>query len=439
MTTRSYPAKNPGEPVGVAILGHGTVGSEVLRLLTENQDDFAQRIEGPIVVRGVAVRDLNKAAAKAPRELLTTDAEALVNRDDVDIVIELIGGIDIPRPLVLAALRAGKSVVTANKALIAAHGAELSEAAREGGADLFYEAAVAAAIPLVGPLLRSLAGEKINKIIGVVNGTTNFILSAMAQTGADYGATLQEAIDLGYAEADPTADVEGFDAQSKAAILAQLAFHTRVTADEVYREGISQITAEDFQSAKEIGCTIKLLSICERLDNDRISVRVYPALISLDHPLASVSGPYNAVVIDSEAAGQLMFTGAGAGGAPTASAVLGDFVGAARNKVHGGRAPGESTYAGLTIAPFGETITRYYVSMEVTDRPGVLSEVSATFAAHNVSLKTVRQEGEGDTAMLSVLTHRSTEAELAACVEALRNLEAVAAVTSVIRREGIEA
>ncbi|AKK02868.1 homoserine dehydrogenase [Corynebacterium epidermidicanis] len=433
------PGKGIGTPVGVAILGRGTVGAEVMRFMQEYSFDLENRIGGPLELRGVAVSNVEKHASEVPAELLTTDARALIARDDVDIVVEVIGGIDYPRELILEALKAGKSVVTANKALVAAHSDELAAAADAAGVDLYFEAAVAAAIPVLGPLRRSLAGDRIESVMGIVNGTTNFILDAMDSTGASYDDMLAEATRLGYAEADPTADVGGHDAASKAAILATLAFHTRVTANDVYCEGITHVTAKDIAAAKEAGYTIKLLAICERFTSDdgteKISARVHPTLIPRDHPLASVSKSFNAIFVEAEAAGRLMFYGNGAGGAPTASAVLGDLVGAARNKVHGGRAPGDSTYANLPIAAFGEVHTRYHVDMEVADRIGVLAEIADLFASCGVSLRTVRQEDNGDTARLIIVTHSAAESDLAAVIIKLKNMAAVKSVNSVIRLE----
>ena len=430
----------PVGPVGVALLGYGTVGEAVYRLLEENHEHFVQRIGGDIEVRGVAVSDASKPRDGVPSELLTDDAVGLVERDDVDIVVEVIGGIDYPREIVLKALRAGKSVVTANKALVAAHSAELAAAADEAGVDLYYEAAVAAAIPVLGPLRRSLAGDQVKSVMGIVNGTTNFILDAMESTGASYDEMLAEAMRLGYAEADPTADVEGHDAASKAAILSSLAFHTRVSYDDVYCEGISHITAEDIEAAKTAGYVIKLLAICERIVDaegvEKVSARVHPTLVPKDHPLASVKKSFNAIFVDAEAAGQLMFYGNGAGGNPTASAVLGDLVGAARNKVHGGRAPGESTYANLPLADFGEVPTRYHLDMEVNDRVGVLADVAQQFAHRGISLLTVRQEGSDNGARLVVVTHAAREADLADTAESLKSLDAVKSVNNVIRLEG---
>lgn len=437
--TTFQPGKGAGEAVGIAILGYGTVGSQVLRLMHENADEFTHRAGGPLQVKAVAVNNMEKHRDSLAAKLgvLTDDARAAIARDDVDIVVEVIGGIDYPRELVLNALRNGKSVVTANKALVAAHSAELAEAADEAGVDLYFEAAVAAAIPVVGPLRRSLAGDRVLSVAGIVNGTTNFILDGMDSTGASYDDMLAEATRLGYAEADPTADVEGYDAASKAAILASLAFHTRVTADDVYREGITSITPEDIAAAKQAGNTIKLLAVCERLvdeqGNESVSARVHPTLVPRSHPLASVDKSFNAVFVEAEAAGRLMFYGNGAGGNPTASAVLGDIVGAGRNKVFGGRAPGESTYANLPIADFGDVPTRYHIDLEVEDRIGVLNELTQLFAEHSISLRTVRQEDRGDHARLILVTHTAAERDLAATVAQLKDLEPVKRVSSVIR------
>lgn len=430
-------AKGEGATVGVALLGFGTVGAEVFRLLGENRDAFAARIGGPAEIRGVAVSNLDKERPGVPKELLTTDAKALIARDDIDLVVEVIGGIDYPRELVLEALKSGKSVVTANKALVAAHADELADAAEAAGVDLYFEAAVAAAIPVVGMLRRSLAGDQIQRISGIVNGTTNFILDAMETTGATYDDALAEATRLGYAEADPTADVEGHDAASKAAIMASLGFHTRVKFEDVHCEGISSITAEDIKAANEAGYSIKLLAICERIEDENgvesVAARVHPTLVPKDHPLASVSKSFNAIFVEAEAAGSLMFYGNGAGGNPTASAVLGDVVGASRNIIHGGRAPGENTYANLPVADFGQVTTRYHIDMEVPDRTGVLATISSVFSENGVSIRTVRQEEFGGTARLIVVTHSAREHVLHSIVERLGGLDDVIEVSSVIR------
>jgi homoserine dehydrogenase len=427
------------EALKVALLGCGSVGSQVVRLLREQSDDLAARVGAPLELVGVAVR-----RPDAPREvdidpgLLTTDAEGLV-RSGADVVIEVIGGLEPARSLILGALEHGASVVTANKALLAEDGPTLYSAADKANRDLYFEAAVAGAIPILRPLRESLAGDRVRRVLGIVNGTTNFILDKMDSTGAGFSEALEEAQALGYAEADPTADVEGFDAAAKAAILASLAFHTRVSAADVHREGISDVTAADVVSAREMGSVVKLLAICdlsEGPDGPAVSARVHPAMIPRTHPLASVREAFNAVFVESEAAGQLMFYGPGAGGAPTASAVLGDLVTVARNRLNEVRGVGESTYADLEVLPMGRTSTRYHVALDVDDRAGVLAAVAHAFAEHGVSIQTVRQEGRGDDAQLVVVSHRATDEALAATVEQLRTMPDVRDVTSVMRVEG---
>jgi len=443
---RAEPAGRVGAaPIRVAMLGCGTVGGEVVRLLREQAADLAARVGAPVELVGVAVRRPHRHPELG--ELLTTDASALVTRPDVDVVVEVIGGIEPVRTWLLEALKAGKSVVTANKALLAEDGAGLAEAADSSGADLYYEASVAGAIPLLRPLRESLAGDRITRVAGIVNGTTNFILSSMAASGASYADALDEATRLGYAEADPSADVDGYDAASKAAILASLAFHTRVTAADVHCEGIRNVSAVDIAAARRLGCVIKLLAICERTgDPESVSARVYPAMIPAAHPLAAVDGAFNAVFVEAEAAGQLMFYGQGAGGAPTASAVLGDLVAVARNRVVGGRGPRESTYASLPVRPMGSVPTRYHVSLDVADRAGVLATISGAFAAQGVSIAAVRQTSSDgaepvvraqarSSARLVVVTHVAPESALAATVIELAGLEIVNGVESVLRVE----
>jgi homoserine dehydrogenase len=424
----------------VALLGCGVVGSEVARLLITQADDLAPRVGARLELAGIAVRRVSHPrAAEIDRALLTADAYSLVNRSDVDIVVEVIGGIEPARSLLLAALKNGKPVVTANKALLAEDGAEIYGAVREYQGDLYYEASVAGAIPLLRPLRESLAGDTVHRVLGIVNGTTNFILDRMDSSGAGFAESLEEAQALGYAEADPTADVEGFDAAAKAAILASLAFHTPVTAADVHREGITEVSAADIGSARALGRVVKLLAICERCDAENgqgISVRVHPAMIPRSHPLAAVAEAYNAVFVEAESAGRLMFYGAGAGGTPTASAVLGDIVAVARNKLAGTRGPDASTYAGLPVMPMGETITRYHVSLDVADRPGVLAPVAAAYAKHDVSIETVRQVSRGGQAQLVIVTHTARDEALAATVRDLEALSVVRAVASVMRVEG---
>ncbi|MFL6061781.1 MAG: homoserine dehydrogenase [Marmoricola sp.] len=437
MTTKE-PAK--AGPVRVALLGCGVVGTQVARLIAEQADDLTARVGAPVELAGIAVRRLGlERDAALPTELFTTDAEELVRREDVDVVVEVIGGIEPARSLILAALESGASVVTANKALLAEDGATLFAAAESAGRDLYYEASVAGAIPILRPLRESLAGDKVTRVLGIVNGTTNFILDKMDTSGAGFSEALEEAQALGYAEADPTADVEGFDAAAKAAILASLAFHTRVTAADVYREGIAEVTASDVASARAMGSVVKLLAICSRVegpDGPAVSARVHPAMIPTSHPLASVRGAYNAVFVESEAAGQLMFYGPGAGGAPTASAVLGDLVTVARNRLSDVRGAGESAYADLPVVPMGSTETRYHVQIDVDDKAGVLAAVAQAFAEHDVSISTVRQEGRGDDAQLVVVSHAATDADLASTVDAIRRMAFVRDVSSVMRVEG---
>jgi homoserine dehydrogenase len=427
------------DAIRVALLGCGVVGSQVVRLLDEQADDLAARIGAPLELAGIAVRRPARHA-DLPPELVTTDAESLVTRDDVDIVVEVVGGIEPVRSLLLTALASGKSVVTANKALLADDGATLHDAAARAGVDLYYEAAVAGAIPLLRPLRESLAGDRITRVMGIVNGTTNFILSRMDATGAGFDEALAEATELGYAEADPTADVDGYDAAAKAAILAGLAFHTRVTASDVYREGIGEVTAADIASAQAMNCTIKLLAICERTAVDgveSVAVRVHPAMLPRTHPLAGVGDAFNAVFVEAEAAGSLMFYGRGAGGAPTASAVLGDLVAVARHRVSGSRGAGESAYAQLPVLPMGEIPTRYHVALDVADQPGVLAAVAGAFAEQGVSIQTVRQEGRGDAATLVLVTHTARDAALAETVQHLSGMSFVRRAASVMRVEGM--
>jgi homoserine dehydrogenase len=432
----------PLTPLRVAMLGCGVVGSEVARLIIEQAADLRARVGRPLELVGIAVRRDDLDRPSIDPELFTTDAEALVTRDDVDLVIELIGGIEPARSLILAALRHGASVVTANKALLAEDGGTLFEAAQRGGADLYFEAAVAGAIPIIRPLRESLVGDEITSVIGIVNGTTNYILDRMDTAGIGFAEALTEAQALGYAEADPTADVEGFDAAAKAAILASLAFHTRVTGADVYREGITGITSADIASAHDIGCVVKLLAICQLSPpaagaaERRVSVRVHPAMIPRSHPLAGVGDAYNAVFVESMSAGRLMFYGPGAGGSPTASAVLGDLVTVARNRLRGAIGPGESSYAARPVSEIGSVLTRYHLSLEVADRAGVLATIAHVFAEHDVSIETVRQNGRGADAQLVIVTHHARDAALSATVRALRNLDVVREVTSVMRVEG---
>ena len=428
---------NSQKTLSVGMLGCGVVGGEVARLIVANQKDLTARSGAQLDLVKIGVRNL--ARPNVAKDLLTNDLESIVKDANIDLVIEVIGGIEPARTLILEALKNGKSVVTANKALLAKHGAELFAAADKGGVDLYYEAAVAGAIPILRPLRESLVGDHIQCVMGIVNGTTNFILTKMDESGAAFGDALAEAQALGFAEADPTADVEGFDAAAKAAILAGLAFHSRVTDSDVYREGITKITDTDVAVAKSLDLVVKLLAIAELTTDGKISVRVHPTLISRSHPLASVREAFNAVFVESESAGAMMFYGRGAGGAPTASAILGDLVAVARHRVSGGLGPRESDYADLAIAPMGSTKTRYLIRLDVADRPGVLAAVAQIFSKHDVSIQTVRQTGRGDNAELVVMTHKATDSSLAATVADLSSLDAVKDIASVLRVEGMSA
>ena len=422
-------------PIRIALIGAGTVGSKVASLMLEQADDLEARSGAPLVLVGVGVKDASKSRPGIPKELITADVPGLLARD-IDIVVEVLGGIEPARTHILDAMSRGISVVTANKELLARDGATLAAAAEKNNVDLYYEASVAGAIPLLRPLRESLVGDRVKKILGIVNGTTNYILTKMDETGASFKDALAEAQKLGYAETDPSADVEGNDAAAKAAIVAQLAFHTRVTIDDVYCEGITKVSASDVKAAKEMGFVIKLLAIAERLDDESIVVRVHPAMIPRSHPLASVREAFNAVFVEAEAAGSLMFYGRGAGGAPTASAVLGDLVAVARNRMSGRRGPGESIYADLKVKPVSEAMTSYYISLQVADKPGVLAQISQKIADNNVSIQTVRQDGLENDAQLVIRTHKALEKDLAKTLEGLRNLDSVKEISDYMRVEG---
>lgn len=430
----------------VALLGAGSVGSQVAKLLLDHGDELAARVGASLELVGIAVRDVDAARdVELPAALYTTDAQSLIL--GADIVVELMGGVEPARTYVLQALNSGADVITANKALLATHGPELFEAAEQVGAQLYYEAAVGGAIPIIRPLRDSLAGDRVNRILGIVNGTTNFILDRMDETGATLEDALATATELGYAEADPTADIGGYDAAQKAAILASLAFHTTVPLESVYREGITSITRSQVEAARAAGSVIKLLAICERIVHpttgvEGVSARVYPALISRSHPLAAVRGAHNAVFVQAAAAGDLMFYGAGAGGIETASAVLGDLVSAARRHVVGGPGVAESTHAQLPVLDVGQVITRYQITLEVVDQPGVLASIARVLSDGGVSVETVQQSiaggqpGTAATATLVIGTHEAEEAALAATVTALGASDVVSAITSVLRVEG---
>ena len=429
----------------VAILGGGSVGSQVASLLLEHGAELAARAGAGLELVGVAVRDPKATRdTEIPAELITTDAESLIL--GADIVVELIGGIEPARTYILQALHSGADVITANKAVLANHGPELFEAAEQVGAQLYYEAAVGGAIPIIRPLRDSLAGDRVRRILGIVNGTTNYILDRMDTWGDDFDEALAEATRLGYAEADPTADVEGFDAAQKASILASLAFHTTVPLDAVHREGITSVTREQVHAARKAGYVVKLLAICERLTDaatgvEGVSARVHPALVPLDHPLAAVHGANNAVFVEAEAAGSLMFYGAGAGGIQTASAVLGDLVSAARRHVAGGPGVAESTHANMPVLPISSVTTRSQITLSVIDEPGVLATIATLFSDHGVSVEAVSQSvrdgADAPTATLVIVTHEAAESALASTVTALAASPVVSSVVSVLRVEGL--
>ena len=431
----------------VALLGAGAVGSQVAALLLKHGDELADRAGASLQLAGIAVRDVDAPReTDLPQELFTTDAESLIV--GADIVIELIGGIEPARTHLLQAINSGADVVTANKALLATYGPEIFDAADQVGAQVYYEAAAAGAIPIIRPLRDSLAGDRVQRIMGIVNGTTNYILDRMDTEGAAFDEVLAQAQALGYAESDPTADIEGYDAAQKAAILASLAFHTAVPLEAVHREGITQITTAMMDAARRAGYVIKLLAVCERLvghespTGEAISVRVYPALVPREHPLASVHGANNAVFVEAEAAGSLMFYGAGAGGVQTASAVLGDVVSAARRHIAGGVGVGESTRANLPVLEIGHAITQYQITLEVDDKQGVLASIATTLSEGRVSIATVEQtviadDGEtGARARLVIGTHKAREQDLSDTVARLAESDVVERVVSVLRVEG---
>jgi homoserine dehydrogenase len=436
---RREPADASDAPtVRVGLLGSGTVGGAVIRLLSERSEDVAQRAGVRLEIARVAVRDAARARdLPLPADRFTDDPSAVVDDPAIDIVCELIGGVEPARDLLLRALGSGKSVVTANKELLAAHGEELFAAADEAGGDLYFEAAVAGGIPLIRPLRESLAGERVDRVLGIVNGTTNFILTQMSEHGWTSERAVAEAQRLGFAEADPTADVEGYDAAAKCAILASVAFGARVVAGDVYREGITRVTPQDFADADRLGYVIKLLAIAE-LDEDEVSVRVHPSMIPADHPLAAVRGASNAVFVEGPRIGQLMFYGAGAGGDPTATAVVGDLVSVARNLLQGARGPGSISSDARRVRPMDDTRDQYYLKLRVEDRPGALAEIADRFGRNGISLERVWQEGFADEATLSFITHRAQEGAFQKTMQELRELDAVHAVASVLRVEGEE-
>jgi len=425
-------------PVRVGLLGCGNVGSALARLIDEHADLIAARAGVGIEITRVAVRDVTKTRdVKVPADRFTDDSAALVRDPDIDVVVETMGGVDPARALITDALRAGKPVVTANKELIARHGPELFTTAAESGVDLLFEASVAGGIPLMRPLRESLAGDRIHRVMGIVNGTTNFILTRMSEDRMSFADALAEAQRLGYAEPDPTADVEGEDAAAKAAIIATIAFGARVSVDAVYREGISGVTEDDIDSAAILGYAVKLLAVAEELEGG-ISVRVHPAMIPVHHPLASVRDAFNAVFIEGEAVGELMLYGRGAGGGPTASALSGDLIDAVKNLVSGAKGATIGELVDRPMLAIDETESQFYLLMEVADRPGVLAAIASEFGQHGVSIKSMEQRGMGDDARLVFVTHRARESALSATLDSLRHVESVHRVGSVLRVLGDE-
>jgi homoserine dehydrogenase len=414
------------------------VGTALVRLLREHADDIALRTDCRLEVTRVAVRDpeRDRGIPLGPG-VLTGDGASVVDDPEVDVVCELLGGMEPARALILRAFERGKPVVTANKELLANDGRTVFDAADAAGVDLYFEAAVGGGIPLIRPMKESLAGERIARLLGIVNGTTNYVLTRMSEDGSTFEEALAEATRLGYAEADPTADVDGYDAAAKCAILASIAFSARVVASDVFREGIAGVTPQDIADAKRLGYVVKLLAIAE-LEDGSISARVHPAMVPASHPLASVSGAFNAVFIEGESVGQLMFYGRGAGGEPTATAVAGDLVAVARNLVTGGRGVGCTCRLERRIKPMGDTHGQYYLNLHVEDRPGVLAEIAETFGHNGVSIERVWQEGFGDEAMLAFVTHRSQEGAFQKTVQELRELRVVRDVASILRVEGEE-
>ncbi len=424
--------------VRVGVLGCGNVGAALVRALEANADLITQRSGVTLEVSRVAVHNLAKERDIdfAPG-VLTNDADAVVSDPNVDVVVEVIGGVEPARSLMLTALKAAKPVITANKELLANFGGELFEAAETAGVDLLFEASVAGGIPLMRPLRESLVGERIQRVMGIVNGTTNYVLTRMTEEGSSFAAAVAEAQELGYAERDPTADVEGFDAASKAAIIASIAFGARVVAGDVYREGITQIGADDIAAAGELGYVVKLLAIAEEHDGS-VGARVHPAMVPLDHPLASVRGSFNAVFIEGEMVGQLMLLGRGAGGVPTASAVLGDLIDAAKNLHAGARGATIGTLTRKRICPIDETASQFYVALDVVDQPGVLAKIAGVFGRHDVSIQSMQQKGQGEGARLIFVTHLAREAALSATIHEVRDLDVVGRVGSVLRVVGGE-
>jgi homoserine dehydrogenase len=425
------------KPVRVGLLGCGIVGGATARILSERPEELARRAGIPLELARVAVRSLAKPRViELDPGVLTTDPWEVVRDPDIDLVVEAIGGVEPARDLILEAIRSGKHVVTANKELLSTLGKEVMDAAEEAGVDVLFEASVAGGIPIIRPMKESLAGDRVSRVMGIVNGTTNFILTRMSETGESFGEALAEAERLGYTELDPSADIEGFDAAAKLAILASIAFNARVVAGDVHREGIARVSQSDIAAAHDLGYTVKLLAVAE-MDDGEIAARVHPAMLPSTHPLASVRDVFNAVFVEGEESGELMFFGRGAGGPPTGAAVVGDIIEIARNIATGGRSPGCTCYHDRArIRPRDEALVRYYAVLSVLDQPGVLSAVAGVFAEHGVSISSVRQEGSGDEATLVLITHTAPEGQHQAIFKDLHTLDAVKNIESMMRVEG---
>ena len=425
--------------IRVGLIGLGTVGSGVVEILRKHRADFASRAGVDIELARFADRDPDRFADLGlTPEQCATDAQLLINDPSLDVIIELIGGTGVARTVVLDALGAGKSVVTANKALLASHGEEVMAAAEAKGVDIAFEASVGGGIPIIGPLKHSLTSNEITAVMGIVNGTTNYMLTRMAENGLDYATALAEAQAKGFAEADPTADVDGLDAAAKIAILASIAFNSRVVMKQVSAEGIRSLAPEDIAYAAEMGYAIKLLAIARRTEGG-IDIRVHPTMIAKAHPLASVNGVYNAIYVVGDAVGETMFFGEGAGSLPAASAVVGDLIEVAR-RIQAGCAPivGCTCTEHLEVRDMAELVTEYYVRLEVADKPGVLAAVATVFGQHDVSIGSVIQKrAEGGVAQIVYVTHDAREADVRAALAEIEALEVVSSIASVVRVEDL--
>jgi homoserine dehydrogenase len=425
--------------IRVGQIGCGTVGSGVVSILRDNAEVICKRTGCEIRMKAVGVKDLSDPRyAEVPEEMLTTDAMEIIADPEVDILVEVMGGIEPARTFILEAISHGKHVVSANKELMSTHGGEILRAAEEKGVDVAYEASVGGGIPILLPLKQSLAGNVINQILGIVNGTTNYVLTRMTEEGLSFSQAISKAQSLGYAEPDPTNDVEGRDAAAKLAILASMAFNSRVTLGGVYAEGITGITSDDISFARDLGYVIKLLAVAKD-EPDGISVRVHPTMIPADHPLASVRDENNAIFVTGDAVGELMFYGKGAGSLPAASAVVGDIIAISRNMLSGGRMVGCTCFCDKPIKDMKDVVCRYFMIFDVPDRPGVLARIAGVFGDNGVSIKSVIQHGMGKEARIVLITHTVREESLRVTVSGLEKLEVVNRIASVIRVEDPEA